>query len=90
MMKIEEGFLKRFLKKEFFIELDEKLTHPSAQDTCEAIEKYVAESREKIDFVSKVQPVTFYLEGTLYHVKIRMARRGYYLFCREVYDWEEK
>ncbi|AQT84719.1 hypothetical protein B1222_10470 [Paenibacillus larvae subsp. pulvifaciens] len=83
-MKIRKRSLKRFFKKGFFIELDEALTYPSVQTTCEAIEKYAAESGQEVEFVSKGQPVTFYLAGKIYYVEISMARGGYYLFCREV------
>ncbi|MGG2094664.1 DUF4318 domain-containing protein [Bacillus sp. S13(2024)] len=83
-MKIEKEFLKRFFKKGFFIELDETLTYPSAQTICESIEKYAAESKEKVEFTNKVKPVTFYLDDTLYQANIRIVRGGYEIFCKEV------
>ncbi|PFA13223.1 MULTISPECIES: DUF4318 domain-containing protein [Bacillus cereus group] len=84
MMKEKKSLLKKLLGKSFFIELDDALTHPSTEIICMAIEAYAAESKEKLEFKSKVKPITFYLENTLYQVDIRMARGGYYISCSEV------
>ncbi|EEL50980.1 DUF4318 domain-containing protein [Bacillus cereus] len=84
MMKEKKSLLKKLLGKSFFIELDDALTHSSTEIICMAIEAYAAESKEKLEFKSKVKPITFYLENTLYQVDIRMARGGYYISCSEV------
>ncbi|WP_459503869.1 DUF4318 domain-containing protein [Bacillus sp. C1] len=84
MMKEKKGLLKKLLGKSFFIELDDALTYPSAETICVAIETYAAESKEKLKFESKVKPIAFYLENTLYQVDIRMAQGGYYISCSEV------
>ena len=84
MMKEKKSLLKKLLGKSFFIELDDALTYPSTEIICMAIEAYAAESKEKLEFKSKVKSITFYLENTLYQIDIRMARGGYYISCSEV------
>lgn len=83
MMKEKKGLFKKILRKSFFIELDDALTYPSAEIICTAVEKYVKESQEQLEFVNKVKPITFRLNNTLYRADIRMARGGYYISCRE-------
>ncbi|HEK9103022.1 DUF4318 domain-containing protein [Bacillus pfraonensis] len=84
MIQEKKSLLKKLLGKSFFIELDAALIYPSTEIICKAIETYAAESKEKLEFESKVKPITFYLENTLYQVDIRMARGGYYISCTEV------
>ncbi|PEX57325.1 hypothetical protein COK47_31645 [Bacillus cereus] len=76
----KQRFLKKLLRKTFYIELDDSLHYPSPKTICSAVETY----EEKLRFESKTKPITFYLEDTLYSTDVRMARGGYYIFCREV------
>ncbi|WP_132014541.1 DUF4318 domain-containing protein [Hydrogenispora ethanolica] len=73
----------KFLKKVFFVDLDDSLTYPSTQTICNAIEKYCVSSKEKCQFVSTKKPVTFYLEDKLFTAEITMARGGYIIKCIE-------
>ncbi|KFN02298.1 DUF4318 domain-containing protein [Bacillus clarus] len=84
MVKAKKGLLKKLLGKSFYIELEDALTYPSAQTICETIEKYAAESREKLEFKSRVKSIHFHLENTRYRAEIRMARGGYYISCSEL------
>ncbi|NMF07189.1 DUF4318 domain-containing protein [Clostridium beijerinckii] len=70
-------------KKSFLVDLDDSLTYPSAQTICNAIEKYCISSKEKCQFVSTQNPVTFYLEDKLFSAEITMARGGYMIKCLE-------
>ncbi|MFF2176622.1 DUF4318 domain-containing protein [Lysinibacillus sp. NPDC058147] len=79
-----KDFFKKIVNKSFIIELDEALIYPSVQSICVAIEKYATESKEQLKFESKIKPITFYLDNTLYRVEIRMARGGYYISCIEI------
>ncbi|WP_154100494.1 DUF4318 domain-containing protein [Bacillus mycoides] len=80
----KQRFLKKLLRKSFYIELDDSLHYPSVKTICSAVETYAIQSKEKLRFESKTKPITFYLEDTLYSADVRMARGGYYIFCREV------
>ncbi|WP_317400277.1 DUF4318 domain-containing protein, partial [Anaerotruncus colihominis] len=48
-------------RKSFQIELEDSLTYPSARIICEAVESYAAGSKERLTFVSREMPVSFYL-----------------------------
>ncbi|MGN4443988.1 DUF4318 domain-containing protein [Bacillus cereus group sp. MYBK79-1] len=84
MMKEKKGIMKKLFSKSFFIELDDALTYPSSEVITTAIERYAAECNERLQFESKVKPITFYLENVMYSVEIKMARGGYYISCSEV------
>ena len=70
-------------KKSFNVDYDNSLTYPSSQTICNAIEKYCEDSKEKCQFVSTNEPVTFYLEDKLFVAIVSMARGGYNIRCRE-------
>ena len=57
-------------RKSFQIELEDSLTYPSARIICEAVESYAAGSKERLTFVSREMPVSFYLDQDLYEVKV--------------------
>ncbi len=72
-----------FFKKSFLVDYDDSLTYPSSQTICKTIEKYCLSLKQKCQFVSTENPVTFYLEDKLYVAIISMARGGYSIRCRE-------
>lgn len=86
-----------WLRKTFLIDMEDKYTfesdknfvYPNAAIICDAIRKYGEKNNEKIDFVSEVTPVTFWLnQKEKYRADVIRGMRcgGYILRCTKIED----
>ena len=82
---MESMFSKGFvieLEDRYSLPSDKNFTYPGAETVCAAIEKYGESNKEHIDFVSRDQPVIFWINHKeQYKAEIRMSmygRGGYY------------
>lgn len=74
------------MKKCFVINLNEKPNN--SQEICEYISKYCNKQNQYFKFTSRKTPISFYLENTLYRVKLGKSFKNFYyrwiLYCNEV------
>lgn len=74
----------KLFKKGFDIQLEDSLNYPSSERICEAIETHCIHDKQNCEFISRISPVTFKLEGIHYKTTVKMARGGFCLFCKEI------